>query len=293
MHKFDDYHPIILFFYFVLVIFITMFSMHPIVLGLSFLCSVIFCLTLEGGKKLFLSLCYTLPMMLILALSNPLFVHKGVTTLFYLFDNPVTLEALLYGVNIALMLGAVFYWFKCYNKVMTTDKFVYLFGKSLPKISLLLSMTLRFIPQFKRRFSEIASAQKAMGMFSGKGLATRIRARFRVLSILITWSLENSINTADSMRARGYGLKNRTTYSVFKWGAADTLLSIFVVGLGLFIMTILFLGKMEFFFYPAIAPIDTSINAIIFYISVLLIMVINIILQVGDKAQWNFYKSKT
>ena len=30
------------------------------------------------------------------------------------------------------------------------------------------------------------------------------------LSIVVTWSMENAIETADSMKARGYGTKKRT-----------------------------------------------------------------------------------
>jgi energy-coupling factor transport system permease protein len=46
------------------------------------------------------------------------------------------------------MLAAVISWFSCYNAVMTSDKFVYLFGRVIPALSLILSMTLRFVPKF-------------------------------------------------------------------------------------------------------------------------------------------------
>ncbi len=40
----------------------------------------------------------------------------------------------------------VIQWFSCYNKVMTSDKFIYLFGRLIPALSLILSMALRFVP---------------------------------------------------------------------------------------------------------------------------------------------------
>ena len=40
---------------------------------------------------------------LALALINPLISHNGATVLFVMNDNPVTLEALLYGINSAAM----------------------------------------------------------------------------------------------------------------------------------------------------------------------------------------------
>lgn len=64
-------------------------------------------------------------------------------------DNPVTLEAVCYGFAVGVMIMSVFYWFKCFNAVMSSDKFIYLFGRVIPKLALLLSMTLGFIPKLK------------------------------------------------------------------------------------------------------------------------------------------------
>lgn len=68
--------------------------------------------------------------------------------LFYLKTGPVTLEAIVYGLVLASMLFISILWFSCYNKVMTTDKFVYLFGRVIPALSLVLSMVFRFVPRF-------------------------------------------------------------------------------------------------------------------------------------------------
>lgn len=42
-----------------------------------------------------------------------------------------------------------------------------------------------------------------------------------MLSILVTWALENAIETSDSMRSRGYGLKGRTAFSIYKFTKKD------------------------------------------------------------------------
>src|SRR5690606_15261610 len=106
-----------------------------------------------------------LPMLLFMAALNPLFNHQGVTILFYLerSGNPVTLESILYGISSAIMFVTVIMWFSCYNKVMTSDKFIYLFGRIMPKLSLLLSMTLRFVPRYIEKIREISYAQKCVG----------------------------------------------------------------------------------------------------------------------------------
>ncbi len=79
-----------------------------------------------------------LPLLLFSAVLNPLFNHEGATILTYLPDgNPLTLESMLYGVSAAAMMVTVILWFSCYNSVMTSDKFLYLFGRVIPALSLL------------------------------------------------------------------------------------------------------------------------------------------------------------
>ena len=79
--------------------------------------------------------------------------------LFYLKDgNPVTLESIVYGLASGLMLAGVISWFSVFHEVMTSDKFMYLFGKVIPAFSLLLSMTLRFVPRFTEQIRRVAEA---------------------------------------------------------------------------------------------------------------------------------------
>ncbi len=82
-----------------------------------------------------------------IAIANPLFNHRGSTALFYIGLNPVTLEALLYGVCSAGMLISVFIWFRCYLSLMTNDKFLYLFGRIAPATALIVSMYTKVDPR--------------------------------------------------------------------------------------------------------------------------------------------------
>ena len=68
--------------------------------------------------------------------------------LFYLKNGPVTLEAncIWTGTGIDAFLFR-FLWFPVTIKVMTTDKFVYLFGRD-SALSLVLSMVFWFVPRF-------------------------------------------------------------------------------------------------------------------------------------------------
>ena len=147
--------------------------------------------------------------------------------------NWITLESLVYGIVLGAVMFVVIQWFSCYNKIMTTDKFVYLFGKLIPALSLILSMALRFVPSFLGQLKFIRNGQKAMGKDISEGkLLDRIHAGLNMLSILITWALENAIETSDSMRSRGYGLKGRTAFSIYHFTRKDKY--VFGIMIGLF-----------------------------------------------------------
>ena len=211
-------HPAVSFSYFALVIACAMFFMHPLCLALSLLGAGCCAAQLVGGRGLRQRIVWLLPMALLAALVNPAFVHQGATILTYFpSGNPLTLESILYGCASGVLLAAVVLWFVCVTDVITSDKVVYLFGRIIPALSLLLSMTLRFVPQFTRRLRTVAQAQRRLGRDTGRGsVRRRLREAMRVFSIVVTWSLESGLIAADSMRGRGYGLPGRTAFALYR-----------------------------------------------------------------------------
>ena len=93
------------------------------------------------------------------------------------------------------MLVAVLIWFRCFNLVITDDKWLYLTAKISPKISLLLSSALRFVPLLKEQSKKIKNAQKAMGLYSSESWFDKLKSVLRVYSALIGWSLEKAVDT--------------------------------------------------------------------------------------------------
>jgi len=220
---FSDCHPAVNFLYFGLVLLFTMFFTHPVSLVISLLGAVAYHARLNGKGTVRFSLRLLLPVLVLAAIVNPAFSHEGATILAYLpSGNPLTLESILYGLAAAVMLASVLTWFSCYTAVMTSDKFVYLFGRVIPALSLVLSMTLRFVPRFRAQMAAVREAQKCIGRDTANGsLRQRLHSAVRVVSIVTTWALENAIETADSMRCRGYGLPGRTAYSLYRFDTRD------------------------------------------------------------------------
>ena len=292
MKYFDRLHPLPAFVYFLMILLLTMFTSHPVAVGISYFSALFFCGMLLGVKKLFASLAYTLPITLLIALANPLFVHRGETILFFLNDNPVTLEAILYGVQSAFMIMAVFYWCRNYSRVMTSDKFIYLFGRILPKLSLIFSLSLAFLPKLKRKYREIDRAQKALGFYAGKSRFDKVRAKMRVLSILLTNSLESAVTTADSMCARGYGLKGRSSFALYRVTPADMAFLAATLLAGSALVVMLFFGVGDFHYYPAMSKLSWSPLFSCFVLIFALLAFLPTASEIREDLLWHRLRSK-
>lgn len=157
---FSGFHPAINLLYFVLVIGFAMTLQHPVCQAISLLSGFAWSCALTGGKG-GKKLGWLAAMFALTALVNPLFSHAGATILCYLpSGNPLTLESLLYGLCAAATLACALVWFSCLNAVMGSDKIFYLFGRVIPALSLLLSMTLRFVPRFAAQVKKVARAAR-------------------------------------------------------------------------------------------------------------------------------------
>lgn len=257
---FSTYHPIINFGFFCAVIGTGIFLKHPVFMAIAVTAAVVYAVILGGKGTVKFSLCFVLPMILVFTIVNPLVNHRGETVLFYTEYSQITLEAAIYGLVSGCMLGAVLLWFTCYNKIMTSDKFIYLFGRILPAISLIFSMVMRFVPNFKMQIQKISDAQKCIGRDVTSGTKKeKIRHGMKILSIMFTWALENAIDSADSMRSRGYGLKDRSTFSIYRFDARDTAAAVFLAAMTLIVVAGATMGKCYIEFYPAIVMADFDI----------------------------------
>ena len=161
-NRFMTYHPAVNFAYFTAVIVFAVILFHPLagVISLAGACS--YALLLNGKKAARFMAGIPLVVMLLVLILNPLFVHKGVSVLFMIGDIQFTKEAVVYGASSALMTGAVIMWFYCYGLVMTSDRFMAVFGRIAPASSLVFSMVLRFLPRFTDQASRIDEAQRGL-----------------------------------------------------------------------------------------------------------------------------------
>lgn len=286
---FSKRHPAVNFLFFLGAIGCGVVIQHPAYLMAGILAGGIYDLLLNGKKSLRM-MAGMVPLFLFLTVINPLFNTYGKTVLFFVFRRPYTFEALLYGAAIAAMFVAMLLWFRCYNKVLTGDKFTSLFGNLIPSISLLLVMVFRMVPNLIRKTNQIIAARKSIGKGAAQTASNKEKLvdGMTVLSSMTDWALEGSVVTGDCMRARGYGCAKRSSFMIYRMTASDwTLLAVQLVLIALIILAACF-GQLNVTFTPEfiVAPISWGIVPYSMY------LLIPTVMHIKEALQWHISRSK-
>lgn len=280
---FSAYHPAVNFLFFAGAIGCGVVFQHPAYLAFSILCSLFYYLFL-GRRKAVRSIFFMLPIVLCLAAVNPLFNTQGEHMLFQLFGRPYTLEALLYGSALAGVLLTMLLWFGCGNLVLSGDKFTSLFGNLIPSISLLLVMVFRMVPNLIKKASQITGARRSIG----KGERHRLDEGMTVLGTLVSWALEGSVVTADSMRARGYGTAKRQSFLIYRMKQQDWLLMAVELVLLAAVIGSACLGQANTVYTPKVSVSPLSWGAAAYGIYLFIPLALNI----KEAILWHISRSK-
>ena len=114
-----------------------------------------------------------------------------------------------------------------------------------------------------------------------------------VFSILVTWSLENAIETADSMKSRGYGLPGRTAFSIYRLDSRDRAMLGWLSFCGVYLLSGWAVGGMDFRFYPTLRASQWSPWTVSFLLVYLALCLTPAILDRRERALWQRSSSGT
>ncbi|MBR3644820.1 MAG: energy-coupling factor transporter transmembrane protein EcfT [Lachnospiraceae bacterium] len=278
LQKFNEYHPVVNLLYIVLVLIMTMSFINPYTAGISLCISVIYGLYVFGKRFIKILLFLAIPVMIFATLIVPLFSHNGETALFYINDLPVTVETICFGLVTGMIMLSVISWFYVASSMIDTEKFLFLTGGFLPTVALIISMSLRMIPLFVKRYREVGDAQAGLGRFTEKmSPAKRVQFATKKISTVISWSLENSVNTTISMESRGYGTGKRTNAHLYKFVASDIGMISLMVVLSVIPLFRIITRQFRTDYFPTIKLTQLNIINTISYILICLLMVIPLI----------------
>ena len=104
--------------------------------------------------------------------------------------------------------------------------------------------------------------------------------------------MENAVETAKAMNARGFKLKHHTSYSSYKFKTIDFLLLALNIVLIVFVFFGVGSGAVAFSYYPQITHIDTSVFSSAVYSAYLILVFIPFFIEIQERIKWNCYRSK-
>jgi energy-coupling factor transport system permease protein len=267
---------------------------HPLILLCGWAACLVVNLHLDGGREWRR---WWLPMILgtvFVMIFNPLISHRGRTVLFYLGDMPITMESVVYGATMAMSLLGLMSLFVSYRLLLTEHKFLYLFARLSPKAALLAMMATGLVPRLIRRVKELMLVQKARGVAVTEGsIAQRAHNGTRLVGALLSWTLEDALQMADSMQARGYGTGRRSVYPEYRFRSRDVgtglgLLAAFAVVFALWVN-----GHGYLDIYPRLGSFALSAGDITVLIVYLLFLLTPAGWEWRDRKAWLALNSKT
>ena len=222
-------------------------SLHPVYISVMLVCAVAMNLWLRGLVQTERTLMRALVLFCLVVLLNAVFNDSGATTLCFFLGRPVTLEALTYGLVSGEMLMTMWLWCAIWQTWMTNERFLYLFGNWMPTLSLLLSMVFALIPQSGHKLARIRLCQS---YYQGQEKKRKIQQLIRQISCLLVMDMEDSMQTADAMRCKGYGSGKRTTFSLYSFTVRDGIWLVVVLASLAVSITAAVMANAGLFFYP-------------------------------------------
>lgn len=283
------YHPYVVFLYYICTGFLIMYFNHPLFLLLALLLLIIINFSHDRGVALKKWSIPLIVMGLFFILLNPLLVSRGTNILFYFRGNQVTLEATVYGIVMAIALVSVVVMFVSFNLILNGNKFLFIFSKVLPRTAFLMMLSIRFVPLLKSRFDEINAVQRVRGRSMTIGtLRERARNGMQMIQILLTWSLEEAIQTADSMKARGYGTGKKTSYIPYRMETRDwawlvllSILFVICIGGGM-------LGYGKILIYPELGTLRLYPLDWVLLVSMMTLISFPLLVEGRERLRWKY-----
>lgn len=203
---------------------VTITRVQPVLAVLCVLSGALSFLCYGQRRELRALLQFCLPVGAVLVLFNLLFNRNGMTVLFYIGDVAVTLESVLYAVFSALHFTGAVLWFSFYCMFLDADRIYRLFSGASRGLAIIFSLSMALVPKTLQKYEQTRAALPA----SDKN--NKLTANLLRLSALFSWVLEDSFQTAVSMKVRGAMLNTKRLRQKFRFSFADAAAGLFAIG---------------------------------------------------------------
>lgn len=257
--SFKESHPIVLFSYFLSIIVISIIQRNYYLIALITISAIIVDY-FYNKRDFFKDMRYFFVLVLLVTITNPIFVMEGKDIIYQNSFITVTRQALIYGLVFGMLLASMLLWFKVMKRCISDSHIVYLFGSILPTLGLVFSMSFNIINKLKNQYQKIKEANYHMPC-KNKFVYYR-----NVIVILVTYAFESSLDMMNSMISRGYGKTKRTNFHLYSFKKDDLLKLLIIIILSLLCLWGYFGYYQSFYYYPMIQVYQFKLIDIVFFI---------------------------
>ena len=244
------YHVLSTFCLIISMMIVTFSSDNPMVVLSTLIWSVVLLIRYKDYKNLKLGIILMIPMILVTGIVNIILVNAGNIILFEIFGKFVTLEILIYILVSSMKLLVIIYLFNILNNILDTDKAVSYFSKRCPRVTLIVLLSLKLIPNMKKRVQSLKNTYIIRGSnLEASSKKDSIKAYVPILSILLEDSLEKSFDIGESAYVRGFGSGKRSEYEKSKLAFRDYVIIFYFIFITIMHITLCILGKITYDIY--------------------------------------------
>lgn len=290
LFSFKNLNPYLNLVYFIFSIVLLYSSENPIIVGLFLIIILVinlkFCTqNFSQYIKIFLL------MSLLVVLINPLVSHRGLTIMFYIGYTPITLESILYGVIGGIKLFSLLLLGNYFNATMDYERLSYVLSPLGNNLSLIISLSVKFIPEYLEKIKNIKDTQKTKGINIEEGSRVeRAKGISHILNAFFFITLEQGITTIKAIKSRGYLNRDKRKKKTIRLKNIDY---IFSGVCGLCIAVILILKESyRYEIYPKVAPITINIGSIIAIIAHAIFLSMPILLYLWEEVYLKYREAQ-
>ncbi len=232
-----------------------------------------------------------IPLALLVMILNPSCNYNGETKIYLIGNFFITLEAVVFGIILAISLLLIIMILISFNEEISYQEMLYIISKKFPNTALVIIMSLRYIPLITNRLKEFIKINKLdeenkHDLSKFELFKSKIDHAGKSFGGVVAWSLEESMLTAKSMKARGYGIAKRTNYLSFNFNKVDYAFIIVILIAGGLCIYGLIMGVGRIDVYPHLnLGLDKAPNYL-FYGAFLAMLLPKIILEIREKLYW-------
>lgn len=285
--KITRIHPAIFIVYFlILIIFAFLFNNPYYVITYGILILTLIALQgsiseIKSTTKVFL------PVILFITLLNTIFTHVGDTHIYIFGSYYVTFEALVYGVIMAVTFFLVTLTFIAYNTYVSYQDMLYVFSKKYPNLSMIIIMSLRFVPLIQKRSNELLELSKLKNRNEDLKFTEKTSELIQNLGLVVSWSLEEAMQSASSMKSRGYNITKRTSYLRYDFNKIDVLLTVLILVTATISVYELYNGVGSIMIYPKFTFTFSQTPFNIYYFAYVVLLLPFIIIEIWERILWH------